>query len=165
MMNHSSIYRSWVTDPFRWPLTDAPVLWLILFLSMASCTRSSGPVVEVALHPTKPHIIYLATNEYIYKSRDQGKTWENMSRGMTHSRVISLAVDPILPANVFAGTKGDAVYKSFNGGQNWTSRRAGLDDVTISSVVHELAFAPGSSNHLFSATSMGVFESTDAGET
>jgi photosystem II stability/assembly factor-like uncharacterized protein len=121
-------------------------------------------VVEVALHPTKPNIIYLATNDYIFKTRDEGKTWENISQGMTHSRVISLAVDPLLPANVYAGTKGDAVFKSFSGGQQWRSMSTGLGGVTITSVVHELKFVPGSSEHLFAATSMGVFETENGGE-
>jgi photosystem II stability/assembly factor-like uncharacterized protein len=40
-----------------------------------------------------------------------------------------------------------------------------LDDVTISSVVHQLVFAPGSSSHIFAASSLGVFESEDGGET
>ena len=135
----------------------------ICFL-MTGC-GGSEPVVEIALHPSKPNILYIATNAYVYKSRDEGATWQNISRGMTHSRVISLAIDPLFSANVFAGTKGDAVFKSYNGGQNWISQRNGLDGVTISSVVHELLFMPGSSNHLFAATSMGVFESETAGET
>ena len=120
-------------------------------------------MVEIALHPTKPNIIYLATNDYIFKTRDEGKTWENISQGMTHSRVISLAVDPLLPANVYAGTKGDAVFRSFSGGQEWRSMSTGLGGVTITSVVHELKFVPGSSAHLFAATSMGVFETENGG--
>lgn len=120
--------------------------------------------MEIALHPTKSNLIYIATNEYIYKSRDGGLTWQNISQGMTHSRVIALAVDPLFPANVLAGTKGDAVFKSFDGGQRWVARGRGLDDVTISSVVHQVVFAPGSSNHIFAATSLGVFETQDGGE-
>ena len=135
---------------------------VLAFIFVGGCGRSD-PVVEIALHPTKPDILYIATNDYVYKSRNKGKTWENISQGMTHSRVISLAIDPLFPANIFAGTKGDAVYKSYNGGQSWASKRAGLDDVTISSVVHQLVFAPGSSEHIFAATSMGVFETEDAG--
>lgn len=133
-----------------------------VFLVFSGCGERV-PVVEIALHPKKPNILYIATNDYIYKTRDGGKTWENMSYGMTHSRVIALAIDPLFSANVFAGTKGDGVFKSYNGGQNWTSMRSGIEDVTISTVVHQLVFAPGSSQHLFAATSMGVFESEDAG--
>lgn len=140
--------------------------WWALFtmVFLFGCGRGET-VVEIALHPTKPHIIYLATNDYIFKSRDLGKTWQNMSSGMTHSRVIALAIDPLFPANVLAGTKGDAVFKSYDGGQRWTSRRTGLHDVTISSVVHQLVYAPGSSSHVYAATSLGVFESEDGGET
>ncbi len=140
------------------------VLCAIGFLVLPACGQGET-VVEVALHPTKAHILYMATNDYIYKTRDGGNYWEKMSAGMTHSRVIALAIDPLFPANILAGTKGDAVYKSYDGGQRWVSRRTGLDDVTISSVVHQLVFAPGSSSHVFAATSLGVFESNDGGET
>ncbi len=119
--------------------------------------------MEIALHPTKPHLLYVATNDYIFKTRDAGATWRNVSKGMTHSRVIALAVDPLLPANVYAGTKGDAIFRSFNGGRQWQSQRHGLDGVTITSVVHDIAFVPGSSRRLFAATSMGVFETETAG--
>ena len=147
-------------------ILDSRLCWLGLFacVVLGGCGKSEA-VVEIALHPTKPHILYIATNDYIYKSRDEGRTWHNMSAGMTHSRVIALAIDPLFPANILAGTKGDAVFKSYDGGQRWVSRRTGLDDVTISSVVHQLVFAPGSSHHVFAATSLGVFESEDGGET
>src|SRR3989449_5774853 len=43
----------------------------------------------------------------------------------------------------YAGTKGDAVYKSYDGGQRWVSQRTGLDDVTVTSVVNQIVFDPG----------------------
>ncbi|MCH7616171.1 MAG: hypothetical protein IH978_10630 [Nitrospinae bacterium] len=141
------------------------LLSALVLLTLTACGGSGEAVVEVALHPTKPNILYIATNDYIFKTRDEGKTWKNVSKGMTYSRVISLAVDPLLPANVYAGTKGDAVFKSFSGGQQWRSRGTGLAGITITSVVHELKFVPGSSQHLFAATSMGVFETENGGDT
>ncbi|MGB0909771.1 MAG: WD40/YVTN/BNR-like repeat-containing protein [Nitrospirales bacterium] len=146
------------------PKNGLVLLPMILCVVFVGCGRSE-PVVEIALHPSKPHILYVATNSYIYKSRDEGTTWSNISKGMSHSRVISMAIDPLFPANIYAGTKGDAVFKSFNGGQTWISKRAGLEDVTISSVVHQLVFAPGSSLHFYAATSMGIFESETGGDT
>ena len=137
--------------------------WLVLFLLLAGCGSGSETVVAIALHPTKPHLLYVATNGYIFKTRDTGATWRNISQGMTHSRVITLAIDPLLPANVYAGTKGDAIFRSFNGGHQWQSQRNGLESVTISSVVHDIAFVPGSSHHLFAATSTGVFETDTTG--
>ncbi|HUM38512.1 MAG TPA: hypothetical protein PKJ04_02230 [Nitrospira sp.] len=124
----------------------------------------SDPVVVIQVHPTNPDILYIATNDYIYKSRDGGKTWSNLSKGMSYSRVIAMGIDPLYPATIYAGTKGDAVYKSYDGGQRWTSARTGLDDATISSVVNQFVFDPADDSHIFLATTMGVFESKNAGE-
>lgn len=138
-----------------------PLLFFVV--SLAGCNRSDA-IVVIQLHPKNPDIIYIATNDYIYKTRDGGQTWTNLSKGMSHSRVISMAIDPAYPATVYAGTKGDAVYKSHDGGQRWTSMRSGLDDATISSVVNQVLFDPTDNNHMFLATTMGVFETKNGGE-
>jgi photosystem II stability/assembly factor-like uncharacterized protein len=142
-----------------------PVGLLLFFLlfALAGC-NGSDPIVVIELHPKNPDILYIATNDYIYKTRDGGRTWKNLSKGMSHSRVISMAIDPAYPATIYAGTKGDAVYKSYDGGQRWVSQRAGLDDATISSVVNQFVFDPAQNTHLFAATTMGVFESTNGGD-
>ena len=135
---------------------------LVFHLALAACDRRE-PIVVIQLHPKNPDILYVTTNDYIYKSRDGGKTWANISKGMSHSRVIAMAVDPAYPATVYAGTKGDAVYKSYDGGQRWASMRSGLDDATISSVVNQFVFDPYDSNHMFAATTMGIFETKTGG--
>ncbi len=139
-------------------------LSLLLLAALAGCGGSDA-IVVIAVHPQNPNILYVATNDYIYKTRDGGQSWENVSRGMTHSRVISLAIDPAYPATVYAGTKGDALFKSHNGGQMWVSKRQGLDEVTISSVINQLLFDPKDPMHLWAATTMGVKESKDGGDT
>jgi photosystem II stability/assembly factor-like uncharacterized protein len=138
------------------------VAWVLVPILCIACNRNE-PIVVIQLHPKNPEIIYVTTNDYIYKSRDGGQTWANISKGMSHSRVISMAVDPSYPATVYAGTKGDAVYKSHDGGQRWTSMRSGLDDATISSVVNQFVFDPFDSNHIFIATTMGIFETKSGG--
>ena len=124
------------------------ILALLLAISLVGCNRGDA-IVVIQLNPKNPDILYVATNDYIYKTRDGGQTWTNLSHGMSHSRVISMALDPAYPATVYAGTKGDAVYKSYDGGQRWVSQRAGLDDATISSVVNQFVFDPADSNHIF----------------
>lgn len=136
---------------------------LLAALCLSACGRADA-IVVIAPHPTNPNILYVATNDYIYKTRDGGETWENLSKGMSHSRVIAMAIDPAYPATVYAGTKGDAVFKSYDGGQRWVSLRAGLEDVTITSVVNQFVFDPAENSHIFAATTMGVFETQNAGE-
>ena len=65
---------------------------LLLVFPLIGCNRSD-PIVVLQLHPKNPDIIYVATNDYIYKTRDAGQTWTNLSKGMSHSRVISMAID------------------------------------------------------------------------
>src|SRR5438132_14136468 len=114
-----------------WQIT---VMAAITAFVLAACGSRDDAIVVITPHPTKPNILYIATNEYIYKTRDDGRTWEKMSGGMSHSRVIAIAIDPRYPATVYAGTKGDAVYKSSDGGGGWVERKTGLDYVTIHSV-------------------------------
>ncbi|MDF0668597.1 MAG: hypothetical protein P0119_21315 [Nitrospira sp.] len=135
----------------------------VLAAALFGCGRSD-PIVVIQLHPNNPDIIYVATNDYIYKTRDGGQTWTNLSKGMSYSRVIAMAIDPVYPATVYAGTKGDAVYKSHDGGQRWVSMRSGLDDATITSVVNQFLFDPVDAQHIFLATTMGVFETKNGGE-
>ncbi|MGH7228691.1 MAG: WD40/YVTN/BNR-like repeat-containing protein [Nitrospiraceae bacterium] len=140
------------------------VITLLLFASSAAGCGRSDAIVVIATHPTKPNILYVATTDYIFKTRDGGETWENLSKGMTHSRVISLAIDPAYPSTVYAGTKGDAVFKSYDGGQRWVSQRSGLEGVVMTSVVNQFVFDPLDSNRLFVATTVGIFESQNGGE-
>ena len=155
--------KNGVVQPHQQRMTPlAAVGILCLVFALLGCGRSE-PIVVIQLHPKNPDILYVTTNDYIYKSRDGGKTWANISKGMSHSRVIAMAVDPAYPATVYAGTKGDAVYKSHDGGQRWASMRSGLDDATISSVVNQFVFDPYDSNHIFVATTMGIFETKSGG--
>lgn len=144
-----------------WRLSSC--LLFLLVGALCGCDRSDA-IVVIQLHPKNPDIMYVATNDYIYKTRDGGKTWTNLSKGMSHSRVIAMAIDPVYTATVYAGTKGDAVYKSHDGGQRWGSMRSGLDDATITSVVNQFLFDPADTQHIFLATTTGVFETKNGGE-
>ena len=63
---------------------------LVVFAFLvAACGSRDDAIVVIAPHPAKPNILYIATNEYIYKTRDEGSTWIKLSAGMSHSRVIS----------------------------------------------------------------------------
>jgi photosystem II stability/assembly factor-like uncharacterized protein len=147
----------------RCPRAISAALVFFAFV-FAACGSRDDAIVVIAPHPAKPDILYVATNEYIYKTRDEGTTWEKITGGMSHSRVIAIAIDPTSPAVVYAGTKGDAVYKSYDGGQRWVGKNNGLEDVTMTSVVNQIVFDPSNADHVFAATTMGVFESSDGGD-
>ena len=166
---------NYVRQAYRLPLTKQKAQWpyraldwwlmLFIFCSLPACGNHSDTVVSIALHPTKPNIVYLATDEAVYKSRDTGKSWQRFQGALTRTRVISLAIDPELPANIFAGTNGDGTYKSPDGGRSWHQFNKGLQRGTISAIVNQVVFHPQNSQTLYAATTVGVFQSTDGGRT
>ena len=133
-------------------------------LALPACSQRSDRIAAIALHPHKPEIVYVATEESVYKTRNRGETWERLSEGLTRTRVMNLIVDPDLPANVFAGTLADGVYKSPDGGRRWLPHNAGIQKGTISANVNQVIFDPRSSQTLFAATTVGVFRSVDGGQ-
>jgi photosystem II stability/assembly factor-like uncharacterized protein len=133
---------------------------LALLVSSLGCQKESESVVSIALHPTNANILYVATNDAVYKSRDGGATWERFP-SFSARRVTTLAIDPLLPATVYAGTMGDAVYKSPDGGQHWLPHNVGLKEHV--SFVNQFVFHPTVSEKMYIATTVGAFYTKDAG--
>ena len=55
----------------------------------------------------------------MYKSTNGGTNWSRVNTGLTPD-VGALAIDPMTPATLYAGTR-DGVFKSTNGGVNWSA--------------------------------------------
>ncbi len=74
--------------------------------------------------------------------------------------ITALAVDPLTPTTLYAGTQGGGVFKSTDGGANWNSTN--LTNVIISA----LAINPQAPTILYAGTnSSGVLKSADGGKT
>jgi len=143
--------------PLKLQLSHLALLFLLLF---AGCQKDSEAIVSIALHPTNSNILYVATNDAVYKSRDGGNSWEKFP-SFSARRVTTVALDPQLPATVYAGTMGDAVYKSPDGGQHWLPHNVGLKEHV--SFVNQFVFHPVLSEKIYAATTVGAFYSKDAG--
>jgi photosystem II stability/assembly factor-like uncharacterized protein len=90
-----------------------------------------------------------------FTSTDGGAHW---GAGLTDRNVSSLAIDPVVPATVYAGTDG-GVFKSTDGGAHWIGASTGLTDLNVSA----LAIGPSSSTTLYAVASARIFTSTDGG--
>lgn len=136
-------------------------LWVIFLvcLSVLSCSRGGVSVVAIAINPTHPEVVYLATHDAIYKSRDGGVSWMMANEGMSTYRVLSLLVDPNIPTVLYAGTMADSVYKSTDGGVSWSIANAGMKEHIA--VVNNFAVDPRNPQTIYAATTVGVFKTTD----
>lgn len=133
--------------------------WLCVLLVVA-CGGQDDAVVSIVVHPTNANILYVATNKAVHKTRDGGQSWEQFP-SFSARRVTTLAVDPKLPATVYAGTMGDAVYKSPDGGQHWIPHNVGLKEHV--SFVNQFVFHPEKTDTIYLATTVGAFLTTDGG--
>ena len=83
----------------------------------------SGYVEDAAralvVHPRQPHIVYAGTDAGVYRSEDRGAKWERLDSPMNSLQTWTLAIDPVEPDTIFAGTRPSAVFCSRDGGQRW----------------------------------------------
>lgn len=73
--------------------------------------------------------------------------------------VLTLLVDPANPANVYAGTDGGGVWKSFDAGASWNWASLGMGNTQASG----LALDPTHPSTLYAGTRVGIFKSVDGG--
>ena len=108
-----------------------------------------GVVSKILVHPTQSNIIYMASmgtpyfedeNRGIYKSIDGGESWEQVLFLSSQAGISSLVFHPDFPDTLYAagwdrirnnqvsivsGSHGH-IYRSFDGGANWTELTGGL---------------------------------------
>lgn len=138
--------------------------------------RSLGPpggsawYEDVTYHPKYPNIAWIGgrtgrMEATLAKSVDYGHTWEQINlkqQGVTFGYSIPrIALDREDPGMVYVPGGSGTVNKSEDGGITWTSTLT-LPDESLS---HTIISDPGKSGHLFIATSSGIAETYNNGET
>ncbi|MEO0123953.1 MAG: T9SS type A sorting domain-containing protein [candidate division WOR-3 bacterium] len=120
----------------------------------------------MAIDPNNSSILY--TGGYIYngstyvmavsKSTDGGTTWERDTLTTDYSMCYALAIDRSNSNVVYAGGYNGYLFKTTNGGVNWTLSNTGL-----SGTVYDIKVASTKANTVYAGTSSGVYKSTNAG--
>jgi photosystem II stability/assembly factor-like uncharacterized protein len=142
--------------------TDNGNTWNATGLTFGSTTGTLS--YKVALHPSNPQIIFVATNFGLYKSSDGGTTWTVKSGG----DIMDFEFKPNNPATMYL-VSSNGVYKSINSGDTWTKNSF----VFPASSRRLLAVTPANPSYLYVGLSApagpgkfaGLFRSTDDGNT
>ncbi len=82
-------------------------------------------VNAIRLDDMKPHI---------YRTRDFGKTWKEIIKGLPDESVNVVREDPIKAGLLFAGSE-RSVYVSFDNGENWQSLRLNMPATSMRDLV------------------------------
>lgn len=127
--------------------------------SWTAVSPSFGTNIDVLeIDEINPNNIYVGTNSSLYKSTDNGVTF-NFTYSFS-SNITSIEVNNTDNNIIYVTTSGVAgqVYKSVDGGINFTSISTGLPNVTKNSIKHQ---ALHTKNPLFLGTSLGVYRYDD----
>jgi photosystem II stability/assembly factor-like uncharacterized protein len=163
---------------------DAGKTWQHVGLS------DSRQIGRIRIHPKNPDVAFVAAMGHlwapnrergVYRTKDGGKTWQNVLFRSDKAGAYDLSMDPANPNVIYAafwqvqrtpyslisGGEGSSIYKSTDGGDTWTdiSRNRGLPagvlgkiGVSVSPVNPDRVFA------MVEAKEGGLYRSDDAGE-
>ncbi|MBA2702609.1 MAG: SBBP repeat-containing protein [Blastocatellia bacterium] len=112
----------------------------------------SSPVNTLAINPSSPATIYAGTNVGVYRTMNGGTNWSVINTGLlvprsdatttANPQIFAIAVDPVNPLNVYAApnlsfaNNGSwfslaTIFKSTDGGSNWTAQTSGFNNANI----------------------------------
>jgi photosystem II stability/assembly factor-like uncharacterized protein len=80
-----------------------------------------APTVRaLAVHPSKPEIVYAGTQSGAYRSGDHGEHWERVAMPDHGLPVWSVLFHPHNPDTILVGTENCEIYRSDDAGERWT---------------------------------------------
>lgn len=93
--------------------------------------HSDAMVRSLAHHPRRAEIVYAGTDKGLYCSDNAGATWKQVESPLNPFAVWTLAIDPLNPEIMFAGTGTPCratLFRSTDGGKTWEERPAAIAD-------------------------------------
>ena len=139
----------------------------------------SGRIADIAIHPDNESIIYVAVaSGGVWKTINSGTTWDPIFDNEESYSTGSVTIDPNNPNVIWVGTGendggrhigfGDGIYRSDDGGKNWTNMGLRSSEHLSNIIVH-----PENSDVIYVASQgplwskggeRGFYKSTDGGK-
>jgi photosystem II stability/assembly factor-like uncharacterized protein len=125
-------------------------------------------IQALVAHPTEAQTVFAGGDTGLFVSQNGGAKWERLASQEALPTVWSLAIDPVEPHTLFAGTRPAGVYRSRDGGQRWeklsvdVARECSIGTPFVTGVLVD----PDDHHTVWAGVEIdGVFRSMDGGET
>jgi photosystem II stability/assembly factor-like uncharacterized protein len=116
-------------------------------------------ISALAIPQKYPHFLYVMNNESIYRTTDNGKTWETAYQNLPVSlaNLSDISVSDYEPNKIWASFSGfiagEKVYYSEDGGKTWENISGNLPNIPINCIEYQQF----SNDVLYIGTDFGVF--------
>ena len=133
----------------------------------------SSPTSLIVFDPSNKGTIFIGRSTALWKSTDGGQTWRVVLRGAITDFALSPATSSIAYAAIgyFSGSAENGIYRSADGGENWTPLTSGLPGQSSMGRM-ALAIAPSEPSTLYTLISRssdfklnGLYRSLNGGDT
>ena len=121
---------------------------------------------SIAVHPSRPDMVYIGTNNYgIMVSSDGGKSFIPMNSGYSGRFANAILADRDTPNRVYAttintATGGGFFFVSNDNGESW---RPSMRSMPSRLITYAIAQDTRDTNVIYLGTNLGVYRSTDRG--
>jgi len=139
-----------------WVSRDAGRSWSAIEALRGQSVRA------LAQAPSKPETLIAGSLDGVFRSANSGRTWTQISPPASSEihEVESLAIDPVDPNVIYAGTW-HLPWKTTDGGQSWHNIKQGIID---DSDVFSILIDPAQPKIVFASACSGIYKSANAGE-
>lgn len=142
-------------------------------------TQMGGRVIDLAVHPDRPRVFYVASaTGGLFKTTSNGTTFEPVFDSFGSSSVGAVALAPSRPEVVYVGTGeanarnsvswGDGVYRSEDGGETWQhlglERTRHVGGLAVSPEDPDTAFVAAMGSTWGRNPERGLYRTTNGGE-
>ena len=149
-----------------WTVTNPDGGLWISHDSGKSWTESAGmhgqSIRAFAQAPSNPRTLIAGTLEGVFRSRNAGATWQQISPPASQEihEIESLAIDPVDPNIVYAGTW-HLPWKTTDGGENWHNIKQGIieDSDVFSIIIDSLQ-----TSVVYASACSGIYKSENGAE-
>jgi photosystem II stability/assembly factor-like uncharacterized protein len=150
--------------------TNNGVAWSIVSGDLSTNPVTSltyGTITTLDISPVSPRVYFAGTDDgKVWRSRDAGVSWEDISAGLPVRYVTRVTADPADSNVVYVTHSGFGldeplphVYRSANLGDTWTSIAGNLPDAPANDIVVD----PDDPQTLYLGTDIGVYATRNQG--
>jgi photosystem II stability/assembly factor-like uncharacterized protein len=155
----STLYAATARGVYR--SVDGAANWVAINNGLISSSSVPFSVAALVIDPLTPTTMYAAAQNSVYKTTDGGASWNPSGNGLIITppggglsflpSPTSLAINRLTPTTLYVGTSQGGIFKSTDGGANWTAVNNGLSNVTV----RDITIDHSAPNTLYVATTSG----------